>query len=381
MGGSWSLPGSPAPPGWDLCWDTLAASFQDVLAPLAGCRQDPVFHAEGDVLIHTRGVVEAMAADEAWRALPAPPRSTLLAAALLHDIGKPHTSRVEEGRIRTRGHAARGAAMVRRLLYRAHGLESPPLHQREEIVELVRHHGLAISLLKKEDPVWSALAATARLPGRWLAMLGRADVLGRESSDRAELLDRLDLFQEHCLELGCLEGPRSFPSGEVRHRYLNRDLSHPDAPLPEPAGSRVALLSGLPGAGKDTWISTQGRGRAVISLDDIRRRMGVKPDGNQGRVAQEARAQARPLLAAGEPFIWNSTNTTRSMRRRLVRYFRRYNAHVTITYIETPYTELRRRNRARGKGALPASVLERLVDGLEVPAPQEANAVELLEIP
>jgi hypothetical protein len=37
---------------------------------MRGCAQDAVFHAEGDVWIHTRMVCEAMAALSVWRTLP-----------------------------------------------------------------------------------------------------------------------------------------------------------------------------------------------------------------------------------------------------------------------------------------------------------------------
>lgn len=378
MTANWRLPALPEPPDFSLRMPALTAPFQAQIEPLAGCPQDPIFHAEGDVLIHTHGVVRAMAEDEEWRAIASPSeRSVLLCAALLHDIGKPQATRLEDGRLRTRGHAGRGASMSRRLLYRGQGLDGhlPSLEQREQVVALVRHHGIALAFLKQPAPERQVIRAATLIPGRWLALLGRADVLGRESDDRQELLERVELFVELCRELGCLAGPRQFPSGEARHRYLDGGLSHPDVPLPEPTGSRVSLMCGLPGAGKDRWISQHGRGRSVVSLDVLRQRMGVKPGDNQGRVAQAARAEARSLLARQEPFIWNATNTTRSMRDRLMRLFRAYGAHVTMVYVEAPYQELLRRNRARAGERVPDQVLERLVDGLQPPDPWEANAL------
>ncbi len=44
-----------------------------------------------------------------------------------------------------------------------------------------------------------------------------------------------------------------------------------------------------PGAGKDHWIRRHLAGRPAISLDNLRRQLGVDAAGNQGRVIQEAR--------------------------------------------------------------------------------------------
>jgi len=67
---------------------------------LKGCEQPPEYHPEGDVWTHT-----VMMLNELSRPSPA-----LALAVLLHDIGKPATRSVDEdGRIRFRGHAQKGA--------------------------------------------------------------------------------------------------------------------------------------------------------------------------------------------------------------------------------------------------------------------------------
>src|SRR5437667_10891450 len=97
------------PPSWALDWPAIEERFAWMRA-LGSCPQDPTYHAEGDVLANTRLVAEALVASGAWRALPAPERSILFAAALLHDVGKPACTVVEAGgTITSRGHARRGA--------------------------------------------------------------------------------------------------------------------------------------------------------------------------------------------------------------------------------------------------------------------------------
>ena len=75
----WTFPLCPAPPSWALDWPAIEERFAWMRA-LGGCPQDPTYHAEGDVLAHTRLVAEALVASGAWRALPAPERSILFVA-------------------------------------------------------------------------------------------------------------------------------------------------------------------------------------------------------------------------------------------------------------------------------------------------------------
>jgi tRNA nucleotidyltransferase (CCA-adding enzyme) len=79
--------------------------------------QDPDWHPEGDVWIHTKLVTDAMAsiirregiADEDTRLI-------LMFAALLHDVGKPSTTEALEERITARGHCEAGMALAESFL-------------------------------------------------------------------------------------------------------------------------------------------------------------------------------------------------------------------------------------------------------------------------
>lgn len=79
--------------------------------------QDPDWHGEGDVWMHTRMVCEELAQMEEFRKLPALQRQELFFAALLHDIGKTRCTRQEAGRLVAPHHAAVGAHIARSLLW------------------------------------------------------------------------------------------------------------------------------------------------------------------------------------------------------------------------------------------------------------------------
>ncbi len=78
------------------------------VAALRGQAQPPQFHPEGDVFTHTRLLLNAMRQ----------PSLRLAYAALLHDIGKPPTAKLVDGRLRFNQHAALGAAMAEAILKR-----------------------------------------------------------------------------------------------------------------------------------------------------------------------------------------------------------------------------------------------------------------------
>ena len=91
-------PGLPAraPAGW-LHYPELAA--------LVDCPQDPEWHPEGDVWVHTGHVMDCFAAErlgDAWEDL------VVGFACLAHDFGKPATTVWKDGRWRSPGHEEAG---------------------------------------------------------------------------------------------------------------------------------------------------------------------------------------------------------------------------------------------------------------------------------
>lgn len=354
-------------------WEHLAESFGWV-ADMAGVPQDAVHHAEGDVAIHTRMVLEALCASDPYKSLPAQQQEVLWAAALLHDVEKRSTTVTEpDGRISSPGHARKGAQTARRILY----ADIPaPFAIREQITALVRYHGFPLWALERPDPVRELTKVSLEVDTRLLSLLARADVLGRICHDQEDLLYRIGCFEAFCQEQQCWGTPRPFAFPHARMYYLLRENAHPDyVPFEQPE-MEVVLMSGLPGAGKDTYIRKHFGDWPVVSLDGLREEMDVDPTdatGN-GRVIQAAKERAREYLRKGTRFVWNATNTTRQMRMQLLELFYSYGAQVRIIYVEVPYRQLFRQNSSR-EAVVPAPVLERLAGKLEVPALWEAHEV------
>jgi len=87
--------------------------FPEIAATI-GCPQEPEWHPEGDVFTHTK-----LCMDEAVKLvgdLDKPRRITVMLAVLLHDLGKPLTTRIIDGRIRSMSHDDEGVEPARRVL-------------------------------------------------------------------------------------------------------------------------------------------------------------------------------------------------------------------------------------------------------------------------
>jgi len=361
----------PQPPAWQVDWTQLHEHFAWV-RDLRGCPQEPEYHAEGDVGVHTRMVCEALAALPAWRSLPAHERQPLFAAALLHDVAKPACTRLGlDGRITSRGHSRRGAILARQLLWRL----DAPFPIREQIAALVWHHQVPYFLVERADARRLAIEVSQTARCDHLAVLAEADVRGRVCRDQQRLLDNIGLFAEFCREEGCLSTPRTFASDHGRFLYFRSADRHPDAPAHEDFRAEVVLMSGLPGAGKDTWIRSNLADWPMVSLDAVREDLDVSPAGEQGAVVNRAREQAREHLRRGESFVWNATNLSRQLRTQCVQLFAAYHARIRIVYLEVREARLFDQNGQRPR-AVPRVVLERLLDRWEVPDRTEAHQVE-----
>ncbi|MDH0336322.1 AAA family ATPase [Metapseudomonas otitidis] len=347
------------------------------LGRLADTPQDPLYHAEGDVWIHTRMVVDALLAQPAYAAADADARFVLFFAALLHDIAKPDTTVIDEstGRIGQPGHSRRGAIDARILLWRA----GVPFELRERICRIIAVHQLpffALSSDRSGRPVEFTLHRLSwELPLWMLCAVARADMLGRGFDGKQAVLDEIDLFEQLAEEEGCLHAPKAFVDEHTRVQYFRGSRVLPDYPLHRAVeGSEVVVLAGLPASGKNTWQARHRPDLPVVSFDDAREALGLRHGQNEGAAAHYAIDQARGLLRARRPFVWNATHLSAQMRKKTLDLLYAYDARVELVYLEQPEAEILRRNRQRDS-SLRNQDIARMLFKWEVPVPSEANRV------
>jgi len=193
------------------------------LQALKGCPQDPEWHPEGDVWIHTLLALDR--AKEEIAHLGRERQLAVLLAVLCHDLGKPATTAVVEGRIRSLEHEAAGIAPTLSFLDRLNVRTLGGFDLREQIVRLVSHHLSPSHLFKNRDRVGDgAFRRLARkLEPELLYLVSRADCLGRTAGFSTEAqewfigkvrslgVERKPpsplLMGRHLLEIGISPGP------------------------------------------------------------------------------------------------------------------------------------------------------------------------------
>jgi putative nucleotidyltransferase with HDIG domain len=369
--GDWTFPGCPAAPDWSISWPQLLATFPD-LRTLENCPQDPKYHAEGNVLIHTQMVCAALVNNPAWQQLPAVERSILFTAALFHDIAKPVTTqRGEDGRWHARGHGKKGGGMVRSLLV----ARNTPFAIREAIVNIVMMGSLPLWFWDKPDPQRSVLFASQVSRCDWLALMADADLRGRICSDGQKFADSIALFQEFCQEQSCWDRPFAFASDQSRYVYFHKEVADPYYEAYDTTKFEVVLTCAIPGTGKDHWIQQNYSDLPMVSLDELRSELGVAATDQQGAVVMAAHNLARKYLRQQTSFVWNATNVVSTQRRSLVELFADYGARVKIVYLEVPLDRALQQNRDRQR-AVPAAVIDRFRRRMEIPNCTEAHRLD-----
>ena len=253
----------------------------------------------------------------------------------------------------------------------------PPFAVREAVAKLVRWHGLPLWAIDKPQPEHAAIAAALQVNTQWLAILAKADALGRICPDTAELLDKIALFQALCKENQSWGAAYPFSGCHARYHYLNHPESSPSYQPYDDFSCTVHMMSALPGSGKDTHIARHFPDLPVLSLDDIRRAHRIDPADKKtaGRVIQLGKEQTRQYLRDRQDFVFNATNLTRELRGKWTQLFADYRARIRISYLEVPWQQLLRQNKQR-EHSVPEAVIRRLLGKLEIPGYDEAHEVE-----
>jgi predicted kinase len=363
----------PAPgqtPDWAWFLHAIPA-----LALLEATPQDPLYHAEGNVWIHTRMVVDALMGGDDYARATADERFVLFYAALLHDIAKPATTVIDAaGRVGQPGHSRRGAIDARILCWHA----GVPFDLREQLCRIITVHQLPFFALAGNRNGQSAEFLVRKLSHeldlRLLAAVAQADMEGRSYEKKHDCLLDIELFRELARDEQCYGQPKRFADRHTRLSYCRGAQIAPDFVHHQNPGAKVTVMSGLPASGKNVWVAQHRAGLPVVSIDDARAQLGLRHGANEGAAAHRAIDLAKELLRARAPFVWNTTHLSAQMRKKTLDLLFAYDAEVEMVYLEQPPQVIFKRNTQRDT-SLPNKSIERMLFKWEVPLPTEAHEV------
>lgn len=164
-----------------------------MLGRLKDTQQSPIYHPEGSVWNHTMLVI-----DEAAKVKSKSSDSRVFMwAALLHDIGKPDTTRTRRGRITSYDHDRLGAKMSKEFLEQFKSdIESNVDNDFiKKVTALIRWH-MQILFVIKSLPFADIKSMKDQVPVYDIALLGLCDRLGRLGADREIEEENIRIFLE-----------------------------------------------------------------------------------------------------------------------------------------------------------------------------------------
>lgn len=372
-------------------------------AALELCEQNPVWHREGNALIHTKNVVSAMhqliqefdcrscPGNDLELLVSSEHAKLLMTAALFHDIGKAVTTEFKKGAWHAYGHEVESEKITRSVLW------DEDFDTREAVCALVALHMEPLNLTRsnfrklimKMDKRLTDFYAHRRFYSvniNHLFLLKIADTMGSDMTDT----ERKDLdirFLRKCYRL-------TSHSHIYRERLIDEALAERDlkkAPYQKKKTKYGIIMIGVPGAGKNHFLENQMdkflaenvnsdiKIRTVVSRDDIREELGMCKPGEkvigtseqEDEVTKVYQKKVEESVKNADAVIFNDMNIKYAYRQNyheMLESHKEYEWKWIYIYVEAPnlFTNINRR-----EGQIPGIYFERFTRTLDWPKPDE----------
>lgn len=199
----------------------IAEQLFPELTALVGVKQNPEWHPEGDVDVHT-----LLVTDEARKLiddLPYPKKVAVMLGALCHDFGKPATTKFFDGAWRSHAHDEAGIAPTEAFLDRLGIFTLDGYDVRKQVLALVKQHLRPGEFYKSRDSLGDgAFRRLARkVEPDLLYRVAKADSLGRNPDwlppEKRKTAEAQEWFIERVRELNV---EQSAPAPILLGRHL-----------------------------------------------------------------------------------------------------------------------------------------------------------------
>lgn len=202
----------------------VIAQILPEMEPLYDCPQDPEWHPEGNVWVHTLMVI-----DEARKRNDDLDRArlvTVMLGAVCHDLGKPATTATIDGRVRSPGHEAAGVPLAAAILDRLNVHTLDNFDVRAQVLGITAEHLRPSAFHKQKDTVSDGAfrRLAQKVDMELLVRFARADCHGRTGAFDCSAMDWFIararslgvehkppapiLLGRHLIALGVTPGPR-----------------------------------------------------------------------------------------------------------------------------------------------------------------------------
>jgi predicted kinase len=356
-------------------YDLLSLFGKDYpwLMELESTEQDAIWHAEGNVAIHTDMVM-----NEVYKRIKTDPdlmkqdddyKVSLILGAFFHDIGKTVTTKevFKQGRvcIGAPGHEETGL----NYLYYPIMEDKRLTPYVTNILQIVGYHHIPKILIIKEQSFWHFLNYRRKFDPILLHHFAVCDIKGRYCDDEQTQLDYLELFKLQMDEYGLWNTYSDFADPirdeplfqnydnktyqflcqKAAHHLEQGDIVMPQEIIPKyydfihNGFSTVHILCGLSGSGKSTYAkgTLMTENTKLISLDDIRlsfsKNLGSRK--YEGQVLQIATQALKESLANKQDVIYDATNLRKDFRDKITTHVINYNGFYQVHFIKTPVSE------------------------------------------
>lgn len=387
-----------------LAWPEFQALWQTP--------QDPEWHAEGNVLIHTEMVLNECGS--VAQSLNLQQRGLLYLSALFHDIAKPETTKYDAEIKHTIAPSHERIGGIRSRFMLRVLMEDISDEERRLVSQLVATHHLVKRAVKKfenddSDAISYLERLAARVDTKLLWALEMADMRGRVCIDQAKQIEIVELFRMLCEEnkvFGCTPKPwfsfdqigdipfadgftaeyaldemhRRRLLGWIKNEYQARAFLYEIARTKNK--NQIAFVVfpiGISGSGKTAMYDNYFKDFVKISPDSQREiEFGDEScQEDHGKIYQNCTEQLKDVLRRGGRAYFDATNIIPDLRSKQVNICYDYGALVEFRVFDLPLEVLKKRNQERTR-KVPEFVLDRQLFKFEWPLPEEYHKITVV---
>ena len=345
----------------------------EFLYQLKNTEQDIVWHAEGDVHIHTDMVLKEVYELIVLNNFTESEQFVLILSALLHDIAKPiSTKKVFSDRdnrelVIAPNHEQKGMDYIFHKLLNYVDHKNRDFHDfmsYEEfinIVTVVGYHQIPKKVVGTDFNRYTFANIAMKVNPKLVYFLEVADFKGRTCYDTESQLDYLHLFKSYMDDFGYLDGFDKASLGIENEYVLHKGFNllktgeismfdEAEAKFFEHKNNHaeLILLSGLSGVGKTTYIKENYSNHTIISFDDIRESLSFRENQkDNAEVVRIAKDRLKIHLARKEKIVFDATNIRIDLRDKILTIGHNYHALNKIVFLVDSLNNIIERDKKR----------------------------------